>query len=698
MLNTILDILEEVSGIDPNLGHILNLDHSLSQYPTFDNSLNFEARTEAPNSVTVSVTDDNPQEKKTISLYPFQVIKTSNNLANMLGSRQIFSNDVTFGQVESLAQVSSPITLVVDTLLDQNDGSNINGLSLRDAILIANANPTRDYVIQLTSDSIYSLSLTGTGDNESLTGDLDIATGSNITIKAVGTNRATIKADFSGTATDRVFHVLANGKLELENVVVTGGRTTEIRGGGIFNNGGRLTLIDSVVSNNSVSGAFGFGFGGGIFSHGITDLINTSIRDNSASFRGGGIFVENTNRNPLGQSIVTLIGSTVSNNSARRDGGGLFNSFSQLLISNSTINNNSATSGGGVFNIGRLDINNSTISGNSSTGSGGGLSDSSLSSRQTMTISNSTITNNTADSDNNGTGDGGGIARISATIELKNTIVAGNFDTSNNAGTGEIRPDIFGEVTGNNHNLIGNLTGASGSIGTGTDIINAIPGLTPLQDNGGPTLTHALLPGSPAINAGNNSLVSQDIYDLDNDGDTSELVSFDQRGRGFDRIVNGTVDIGAVEVITLRVINGNNQRNYLQGTSGRDQINGLGGEDVILAGDGNDQLNGGSGADLLVGGSGDDILDGGSAVDGLVGGPGADQFLLRSGDGDDIISDYNDGSDKFLLDGLTFNQLGISSAFFNQVTIISIASTGENLATLIGVDASNIGREDFVTL
>ncbi|MFM8008586.1 MAG: choice-of-anchor Q domain-containing protein, partial [Dolichospermum sp.] len=100
---------------------------------------------------------------------------------------------------------------------------------------------------------------------------------------------------------------------------------------------------------------------------------------------------------------------------------------------------------------------------------------------------------------------------------------------------------------GNNNNLIGNLTGAKGTVGTGTDIVNPNPGLGPLQNNGGLTLTHALLSGSPAINAGNNSLIPADTEDLDGDGNRTEPIPFDNRGSGFTRISSGTVDIGAFE-------------------------------------------------------------------------------------------------------------------------------------------------------
>ncbi len=107
-------------------------------------------------------------------------------------------------------------------------------------------------------------------------------------------------------------------------------------------------------------------------------------------------------------------------------------------------------------------------------------------------------------------------------MNLKNNIVAGN-----SAGKGS---DVYGVVTSDGFNVIGDSSDGIGY--TSTDLLNVDPLLGPLADNGGPTLTMALLPGSPAIDA----------------GDNTDAPEFDQRGPGFPRIVNGTIDIGAFEV------------------------------------------------------------------------------------------------------------------------------------------------------
>lgn len=97
---------------------------------------------------------------------------------------------------------------------------------------------------------------------------------------------------------------------------------------------------------------------------------------------------------------------------------------------------------------------------------------------------------------------------LSGTMNLKNTIAADNFDTPGNAGPGTNYPDLGGNITGAAYNLIDNLAGGSGTVGTGSDIVSTTPGLGPLADNGGPStgsgqpaFTHALLAGSPAIDA-----------------------------------------------------------------------------------------------------------------------------------------------------------------------------------------------------
>ncbi|MBV6626936.1 MAG: hypothetical protein KI793_29020 [Rivularia sp. (in: Bacteria)] len=144
-------------------------------------------------------------------------------------------------------------------------------------------------------------------------------------------------------------------------------------------------------------------------------------------------------------------------------------------------------------------------------------------------------------------------------------------------------------------------------------------------------------------------------------------------------------------------LNGLNGNDIIIGKNGNDTLNGGNGRDRLFGKDGNDSLLGGNGRDFLIGGIGDDFLDGGKNNDLLFGGKGNDQFVLRKGDGLDTIFDYQDGTDSFLLaESLVFEDLMIAQNFGR--TTISLTQTSEDLATLVNVDASDIGVEDFFTL
>jgi Ca2+-binding RTX toxin-like protein len=145
------------------------------------------------------------------------------------------------------------------------------------------------------------------------------------------------------------------------------------------------------------------------------------------------------------------------------------------------------------------------------------------------------------------------------------------------------------------------------------------------------------------------------------------------------------------------VINGTNGNDNLTGTPGNDTINGLAGDDVLSGLRGNDIINGGDGSDNLSGGKGFDTLNGGLGNDILVGGVGNDVFVLGAGLGVDTISDFANSQDTIqLINGLTFGQLSISPG--TNGTLIRVASSGEVLASLIGVAPNLIGPEDFLSV
>jgi CSLREA domain-containing protein len=321
-------------------------------------------------------------------------------------------------------------------------------------------------------------------------------------------------------------------------------------GGGVFNSN-ILSMTDSVVSSNSTgragdSGTGGLGgMGGGIYSEvgplalsGIivsNNVTGDSGSSNYAAGNGGGIFVSS--------GSARLRNSTLSGNSTGRNisgnhgfGGGIENR-GELTVAGSTLADNKGNSAGGILNRNKATVTNSTISGNAwSTefSNNGGINNNNPTS--TLTLINCTITKNSF-----------GVLNFSSTPPVvANTIIAGNSN-------GPFASDAGGSFNSQGHNLIGALDPSSSSFNaagdqSGSPSAPLNPLLAPLADYGGKTQTHLLLPGSPAINAGSNALLPADTLDLDNDGDAAETLPVDQRGTGFPRIVNTTVDIGAVEV------------------------------------------------------------------------------------------------------------------------------------------------------
>jgi hypothetical protein len=279
------------------------------------------------------------------------------------------------------------------------------------------------------------------------------------------------------------------------------GNTARFDGG--ISNAGTLTVTASTFSGNSASIGDG---GGGIDNNGPLTVTACTFSGNSAEY-GGGIY------NLYLPGTMTVIDSTFSGNSAYGgDGGGIQNLDGTVTVIACTFSGNSAARfGGGIsINGGTLTVTASTFSGNSAARSGGGIVDGG-----TLTVTASTFSGNSAYY-------GGGIYSISQLPTMRNTLLAGNL--AKNGG-----PDVFGVLRSKGHNLIGHGSGGSGY--AATDLVGIDPKLGPLQDNGGPTWTMALLPGSSAINAGG-------LTDSE----------WDQRGPGYARSVNGTTDIGAYEV------------------------------------------------------------------------------------------------------------------------------------------------------
>ena len=259
---------------------------------------------------------------------------------------------------------------------------------------------------------------------------------------------------------------------------------------------GSSSISGSFITNNSASSE-----AGGIQIGGPVTITNSTISGNTGG-KGGGMKVS--------AESVSLTDVTIADNTATSisGGGGIWTECCALPLNNVTVVRNNATAGpgGGIYHTGgsaTTTLTNSTISGNSAATNGGGIARAGLFSTMPVELNNVTITGNTADSDGNGSGDGGGAYREPnvGTLNFKNTIIAGNADIGGQAP--DCSGGASGELTSQGYNLIQNTTGC-GIIGDTTgNITGQDPLLGPLANNGGPTETHALTPGSPAIDTGN---------------------------------------------------------------------------------------------------------------------------------------------------------------------------------------------------
>jgi CSLREA domain-containing protein len=385
-----------------------------------------------------------------------------------------------------LSQISFAATYTVTKTADTSDGMCDADCSLREAIVAANATADND-TIQFAAlfNLPQTITLSGT--------DLIITNNGTLAITGPGANLLTV----SGNNASRVFSNNTGAVTTISNLRVTGGNgvssVTTGRGGGVYNNGGTLTLMNVVVTGNTAA-------------------------------NGGGL-------NNAGTATFTLINCTVSNNTSTSSGGGMQNFAGNTMnIINSTVSGNVSNSngigGGAVQANGVINIANSTFSGNSAPiGTGGAI----YYNGTGMTMNNVMIANNSAAIG------AGGLHKATATLNasVRNTIIANNSGAAAN-------PDVFGEITSRGNNLIGVVGTSTGWIAS--DLLNQNPLLAPLANNGGPTQTHALLPGSPAINAGQNCVTTATCVE----GNPPQPLTTDQRG--LPRLVGAMVDIGAYEV------------------------------------------------------------------------------------------------------------------------------------------------------
>ena len=275
------------------------------------------------------------------------------------------------------------------------------------------------------------------------------------------------------------------------NLLISGGDVTTV-----FLVGGRANLT---LNGVTVTKGFSTQGSGGIASNGTLTLTNSIVSGNTG--RNGGI------GSSVGSSgdTLTLTNSTVSGNTGSTGGGGIYNFSGTATLLNSTVSGNTATGndgGGGIINQGTISLTNSTVSGNTATdGRGGGIINRG---RATLNLISVTVAYNSARV-------GGGVFNTFDLINTINTGTANLFNTivANNTTSGSA-PDFSGPISpASSFNLIGNgaemtgITNGTGGNQVGTAANPIDPKLGSLALNGGTTLTHALLSGSPAIDQGN---------------------------------------------------------------------------------------------------------------------------------------------------------------------------------------------------
>jgi hypothetical protein len=400
-----------------------------------------------------------------------------------------------FGAAAALCFCCTPHAVAADLLVSNNKDSGPG--SLRQAVLDNNS---------LGGGNTIAFSNIVTGAITLTNGELLIATD----VTLVGPGPRTLAVD--GNAVSRVFHVTNAAHAFISGLTITNGMVSvgsPVVGGGIWVDTSTLTLSNCSVSGNYLSGIYN--------DHSTLTLVNCTVSNNQVTgASGGGIH----SYGYAGNATVTAIGCTFSHNTttgANNGGGAIFSDgnfgSATLLVSNSTFSGNSAYEGGAIYNSGAFGISNSEL-----------------------TVRGCTFADNSSTS-----GSAIFMNGSNSVVRLGNTILKTAAGSTLDVSGGF----LISNFTNDGYNISND--GARGLLTKPTDQINTDPLLDVLANNGGPTLTHALLTGSPAIDRGN-----------------SFGLTTDQRGEprpvDFASITNASggdgSDIGAFEVGSPRLPSG----------------------------------------------------------------------------------------------------------------------------------------------
>ncbi|MEW5985447.1 MAG: choice-of-anchor Q domain-containing protein [Chloroflexota bacterium] len=426
-------------------------------------------------------------------------------------------------------------TFTVNSTVDAVDANPGDGVcataagecTLRAAVQETNALPGGDTVI--VPSGTYTLTIAGRNEDTAAKGDLDLT--DDVIIMGAGSTVTAVDA----ANLDRVVETYNDIQVTLSGLTLRGGELNDLDGAGIHHTEGILKLVDSVITDNLTRNR-----GAGIRNEARLEIENSTISNNTADPfepRGGGIDISDS-------GVLTLTNSTVSGNmiynqSDNAYGGGIFNAGVARIINSAIISNTASARiidvgsafarGGGIHNDfgATLTVINSTLSGNSAAGDSGGFGGGIWTNNGAVIVSSTIVSNNASS-------EGGGLAAQGSRVRMQSSILAGNTGPTalNCAGRG---------VASGGYNVVGTVEGCDFRAKS-TDQLDVNPLLRPLQDNGGPTQTHALRPISPAIDAGRSAGCTDE---------NGALLLSDQRGyvRAVDGDDNGSrvCDAGAFE-------------------------------------------------------------------------------------------------------------------------------------------------------
>ncbi len=396
---------------------------------------------------------------------------------------------------------------------------------------------------------------------------------------------------------------IANSQVIENEAGLTVGSQGRPEGGGagiLASKESTLTVTDSVVSDNISAN-----LSGGIATDGVATIVRTTISGNTAAGLVGGLGVGSLDGTEP-DTELTLEDSAVSGNTASSAGGiGIVDA--PATVTNSTVSGNTANGiprsqtdpsglGGGIGVLGSeadLDLDSVTVAENTANAAGGGIA-----------TDNGALSGSPSNTD---------------AVTARNIIVADNTQTQGGQCFSVAAPSVA-PVVSDGFNL--EFPGDSCGFENTED-----PELGDLDDNGGPTQTHAIEEDSPAVDQGDTELATDqrgerrpvDFVSAENVGDGSDIGAFELQADG---------DLGCTIV-------GTSGDDNLDGTTGRDVICGLGGDDSIKGFGGNDTLDGGAGKDVLRGGAGKDLLlakDGVRGNDTANGGPARDKCVSDARD------------------------------------------------------------------